>query len=578
MPTLISKYRRYLTDYNSVLAYAVLGVIGGIASGLVVVLFEETIIQLAALLEVEDHADNFEALPERWRFALPALGALVLGIAFQFLHAEQRETGIVHVISRMHSHYGALPARNALVQFIAGAFALATGQSGGREGPGVHLGGAVNSLLGQRLSLPNNSLRMLIACGAAGSISAAFNTPLAGVIFAMEVIAAEYTVAGFIPVMLAAVAASAVARTINPGGSGFDIPPLELTSLWELPYVMLLGFVCGFAVVAFIRLSKLTARQSKYNVILRFAMAGCLTGAIALLVPEVMGIGYDTLTMALRGEIVLWWLLAIAAAKIIATAITAGVGMPVGVIGPNLLIGGCIGGALGIVGQQFMPDYASGPTLYVVLGMGAAMAAVLNAPLAALLAVIELTSSIGIGMPAMLAIVAANLTCSGLFRERSLHRTILRQLRRLVPDDPLNQLLHRTQAAAIMDSRVVRVPTELGADDHVTLLESTPTWCLVTREGEDLYLIRGDELLEWMALTPDAESFDVTNADIRRWTFTNVPLQASLRQVMDSITRRTTEAACIYERSRSAKQPVLHGVVTREAIEKFTLGRLQAEE
>ncbi len=578
MQTLISKYRRYITYHDSVLAYSILGVIGGLASGLVILGFEESIVHLAALFGVGSHGDDFEALPRHWLFLLPAVGGLVLGLVFQILTPADRETGIVHVISRMHSHYGALPGRNALLQFVAGAFALATGQSGGREGPGVHLGSAVNSLLGQRLGLPNHSLRMLIACGTAGGIAAAFNTPLAGVIFAMEVIVAEYTVAGFIPVMLAAVAASAVDHTIDPGGAAFNIPPLELTSLWELPFVFALGIACGLVVVAFIGISRQTARTSGYNVILRFTAAGCCTGLLGLLVPEVLGIGYDSLNLALHGELALWLLLAIAAAKVLATAVTAGVGIPVGIIGPNLLIGGCLGGAIGIIGHQLMPDLASGPTLYVVLGMGACMAAVLNAPLAALLAVIELTHNIGIGMPAMLAIVAANLTCTGVFRQRSLHQTILRQLRRLVPDDPLNQLLHRTHVVSIMDSRVVRVPTVLSAEDRVTLLESTPTWCLVNREGEDLYLVLGDELLQWMSQSPDSENYDVTDADIRRWTFTNVPVQASLRRAMDAIARETVEAACIYERSQRSAMPVLHGVVTRENIEKFTLGRLQVGE
>ena len=130
----------------------------------------------------------------------------------------------MHVLSRMHSHYSVLPLKNTLVQFFGGVFSLATGQSGGREGPGIHLGGALNSLLGQRLGLPNNSLRMLIACGTAGGIAAAFQTPLAGVIFAMEVIIAEYTVVGFIPVILAAVSASAVSRAFALSGGLLSLP------------------------------------------------------------------------------------------------------------------------------------------------------------------------------------------------------------------------------------------------------------------------------------------------------------------------------------------------------------------
>ncbi len=574
MQKLIDNYRRYLGDYESVLAYSLIGIVGGLASGLVVLAFELAIGQLAALWGVGDGGDDFESLPQYLHFTMPVLGAIILGIGYHLLPKEDRETGVVHVLSRMHSHYGVLPARNAIVQFVAGAFALASGQSGGREGPGVHLGGAINSLIGQRLRLPNNSLRILIACGTAGGIAAAFNTPLAGVIFAMEVIIAEYTVVGFIPVILAAVSASAVSRTLISGGAAFSIVPQQLSSLWEIPYIILLGCICGLAVVAFIQIAKNASRLSHWNVAIRFSLAGLLTGTLALAVPEVLGIGYDTLNRALHGEIALISLAVIAIAKLVATSFSIGMGMPLGVIGPSLLIGACIGGTLGMAGAQFMPELASDPTLYIVIGMGAAMAAAMNAPLAALLAVIELTHSIGIGMPAMLAIVAATLTSTGVFRQRSIHQTVLRLMQREVPDDPLNQLLHRTHVGSIMDSRVVKVPTVLQEHDLEPLLEFTPAWCLVTREGEDLYLVQGRELMDWLQQSENSDGIDVTDADIRRWTTTAVPSQASLRHALDSITQQTVEVACIYDRSKGSGKRILHGVVTRESIEKFTLGRL----
>jgi len=573
---LLDNYRRLLNDYESVLAYSLLGVVGGVASGLVVLGFELAIIELSRLWGVGNGGEGFEALPRWMIFALPAGGAAMLGCAYTLLRPEDRETGIVHVISRMHSHYSILPLRNALVQFIGGVFALATGQSGGREGPGVHLGGAINSLLGQSLGLPNNSLRILIACGTAGGIAAAFHTPLAGVIFAMEVIIAEYTVVGSIPVMLAAVSASAVNHTLSTNAALFDISQLSLNSLLELPVLILLGLCCGVAVSAFIRISEFAARFAHWPVLLRFTLAGCLTGGLALYVPQILGIGYDTLDLALHGEIALTTLLVIALCKILATAVTCGVGMPLGLIGPNLLIGACLGGVIGMTGAILQPDLVSDPTLYIVIGMGAAMGAVLNAPLAAILAIIELTQTISISMAAMLAIVTATLTNTGLFGQRSAHQTALRQLQRVVPGDPLNQLLHSTNVSTTMDTRVVRTPAILQKDDLEPLLEFKPAWCLVEREGEDIYLVSGFELLEWLEHTLlEMESADVTEAGIRRWTFTSVPVQATLRQAMDAMRQQTTEAVCVYERSASTGKQILHGVVTRESIEKFTLASVQ---
>ncbi len=405
--------------------------------------------------------------------------------------------------------------------------------------------------------------------------------PLAGVIFAMEVIIAEYTVVGFIPVILAAVSAASVSHFLSGAGALFSMPPLQLNSLLEIPYIILLGLCCGTAAAAFIRIIKLSARLSHWPVALRFALAGTFTGVLALAVPQVLGVGYDTLNLTLHGELALSALLIIAGCKLIATAFTCGMGMPVGLIGPNLLIGACIGGALGMAGATIQPELASDPALYIVIGMGAAMGTVLNAPLAAILAIIELTGSISISAAAMLAIVTATLTNTSIFRQRSAHLTVLGQLQRLIPNDPLNQLLHRTDVNSTMDTRVVRVPVALRADDLEPLLESTPTWCLVGRDGEDLYLVQGRELLDWLSLQligegeegEDAVS-DLTEADIRRWTIAPVPMQATLRQAMDAMRADTAEAACVYQRSAKTGKQILHGVITRESIEKFSLSRL----
>ncbi len=574
MQHLLDKYRRTLTNHESILSYAILGIVGGIASGLIVLAFERAIAGLASLWGVSAGGENFESLPMWAIFALPAGGGLVLGLCLSFFKPEDRETGVVHVLSRMDSHYGVLSHKNALVQFIGGAFALATGQSGGREGPGVHLGAAINSLLGQKLGLPNNSLRVLIACGTAGGIAAAFNTPLAGVIFAMEVIIAEYTVVGFIPIILASVSASAVSRTLSGGTALFLVPEVELNSLWEIPYIIFLGVCCGFAMTAFISISKLSARLLHWPIAIRFTLAGILTGGLGLLAPEILGIGYDTLNLVLHEELAISLLITIAACKILATSFGTGVGMPIGVIGPSLIIGACVGGILGLLGEIVVPDIASDYTLYIVIGMAAAMGAILNAPLAAILAVIELTQSVTLAMPALLAIVAATLTNTGVFRQRSAHQTVLKQLRRLVPNDPINQLLHRTDVSSSMEVSVVKVPVLLQYSAAEPLLMATPAWCLIERDAQPLYLVRGLDLSQWLTENPmGEEATDLTEMSIRRWTVSEVPIQATLRQALDSMRSNTAEAACIYGRNAGGKR-VLQGIVTRETIEKFSLSGL----
>jgi H+/Cl- antiporter ClcA len=571
----LGPYRRFLRRYESAFAYAVLGLLGGLASGLAVLAFEAAVLAIAGALQVRG-GEHFESLPRLWLFLLPSLGGLLLGLAFSLLQREDREVGVLHLVSRLHSHYGVLPLRNTLVQFFGGAAALACGQSGGREGPGVHLGGAINSLLGQALALPHSSLRVLIACGTAGGIAAAFNTPLAGVIFAMEVVLMEYTVAGFLPVMLAAVTAASISQGVGGTFPTLGVTDLDPASLWEMPFILLVGLACGTVGALFIRISTLTAVLTRWPVVLRFSLAGLLTGTVGLFVPQVLGMGYDSLAQILADEWSLALLALFAAAKLLTNSVSIGLGLPVGLIGPNLLIGACVGGLLGNYGASVAPALSSDPMLYVTIGMAASMATVLGAPLAASLAVIELTQTTAIAVPALLAIVTAHLTNIALFRQRSVHESLMRRLERQLPTDPLEQFLHRTDVTLGMDTSVVRVPVQVPAPALRALTLQVPTWCLVHRDDEDLFLLNGRDLLAWaedQQNLSDEAVLDLADSGIRRWTTTPLSEQATLREALDALRRHTVETACIYSRARRDRRS-LRGVVTREHIESYSLSRL----
>jgi len=572
----IRSFRRSLTRYDSALTYAALGVVAGLLSGAVVIAFEHGIEELALLWGVGSRGDGFEALPATERAALPIVGALVLGAVFMLLRPEDREAGIVHVISRLHGSYGMLPWRNAIVQFFGGILALATGQSGGREGPGVHLGAAINSLIGQALRLPHNSLRVLIACGSAGGIAAAFNTPLAGVIFAMEVVVSEYSVAGFMPVMLAAVSASVLSQHLGSGSEIFDLASVQLDSLLQIPVIIAVGIGCGIAAGLFIRLSSLAARLASWPVLLRFTLAGTVTAGLGFFVPETLGIGYDTLSAVLYGETALGLLILLAMTKIIATGLSIGVGMPVGIIGPNLLLGACVGGFVGGLAPILMPAAPPDPQLYATVGMAATMGAVFAAPLAASLALMELTQNTSVAMPGLLAIIAAHLINLTVFRQRAVHRSILRQLERQVPEDAFSQLLHRTDVNTVLDGSVVAIGDQVSTAAGKTLALQVPNWCLVTRDGDSLFLVRGQDVVDWTqpeSTAQEDEPRTITESNLRRWTIRDAPEQATLQQALDILRRDTVEAVCVYSRPRRGKRE-LRGIVTRERIERFTLDRL----
>ena len=317
---------------------ALLGVAAGAVTGIVVSLFRLAL-DGAALVVLGGDSENFEALPPALRAGLPLLGAVVIGVALTRLTEDRRRTGVAHVLQRLREHAGRLPATNAVVQFFAGTFALATGLSGGREGPAIHLGATASSLLGQRLGVPPDSLRILVACGAAAAIAGSFNTPMAGVVFAMEVVLLEYAVASFIPVGLAAVTATVVTRYLFGDTPVFAVGSLEMHSLLDVPFVVLAGFAIGTLGAAFTACVRLFTRMGRRPYWARAILAGAITAVAALAAPAVMGVGYDTVDAALAGTLAWSALAVILVAKLAASSACVGLGMPVGVIGPTLVMG-----------------------------------------------------------------------------------------------------------------------------------------------------------------------------------------------------------------------------------------------
>lgn len=569
MPLLsLHKLRLQLTDYGSLLPYAILGGIAGILGALVALSFELTIHTLSMIWLHSAGADNYEGLHWSFRFMLVLGSASLIGLALQKLPGDSTRVGIVHVISRLHTHHGHLPIRNAVVQYIAGAFALACGQSGGREGPEVHLGSAVNSYLGQYLLLPNNSLRILIACGTAAAIAAAFNTPIAGVIFAMEVVIAEYTVAGFLPVIVAAVSATTVTRAISSGAALFTIPSVEMASLWELPFIAALGLLAGTAAALFTLVMKRCLDFNDKPLVLRISLAGLICACIAIFVPQIMGMGYDTLNLTFQGQIAPVMLLTIALCKLISTAVSCGMGMPVGLIGPSLFIGACLGGALGAWGQVLLPELASDTAFYVLLGMVATMGSLLNAPLAALLAIVEITGNTNIIYPAMLAIVIAAITYSEVFKQRSAHQTVLRHLDLGIRDSALGRLLHSTNVTRVMDYNVGRINQNIDWQKAQSMMDNTLRWYVVSEDSRPLYLVNGQELVDQLAKLAESDyPYPLNNLGIGNLSLSYLPMQATLHEALDIIQDSNTEAVLITGQ-QSHNGPVISGVLNRADIEK----------
>jgi H+/Cl- antiporter ClcA len=394
------------------LRLTLLGLLGGAIAATLVLLFRHLLDLGQHLLLPTGAAGDYESLPPLWRILLPAGAGLLLGLAFDRLRPGQRQIGVVHVLARLQTPGGErLPIRNLVVQFLGATVAVVAGHSVDREGPAVHIGAAGANLLGQATKGTGEEDYTLAACGAAAAIAAVFNTPLAGVIFVIEVLRVRYDVARILPIIVAAVSGAVLSRLAAKTETAFVLAPLSMQSHWELPFLILLGVLTGLMAAGFITLCERVAeRASPWPNALTFTLAGLCTGVLALATPQIMGVSYDTLDSLLRDELGLGLVIALILTKTVATGVSVGMRVPGGLIGPTLFIGGAAGSALGLVVNELQVMDSASPGFYATVGMVAMMGATLRAPLAALTALLELTANPNIILPGMLAVASAELT------------------------------------------------------------------------------------------------------------------------------------------------------------------------
>lgn len=355
-----------------------------------------------------------ESLPFFVVLLLPAAGGLLVGPIVRWVAPEVRGSGIPEVMESVALRGGFIRLRVVLAKALAAALTIGSGGSAGREGPIVQVGAGIGSGTGQILAVDAQRLRTFVACGAAAAIAATFNAPIAGALFAVEVILGEFAILHFSPVVISSVAATVLSRHFLGDFPAFDVPHFDLVSAQEfLPYTAL-GLLAGLLSVGFIHglyKSQDLFERSPIPAVLRPAAGGLLVGAIAIGLPEVLGVGYETVNGALWDRLPLWALLAFPAAKLVATSATLGSGGSGGIFAPSLFIGAMLGGAVGTGAAAWLPA-AAHPGAYALVGMGALVAGTTHGPISAILIIFELTGDYRIIPPLMLACVTSVLLSS----------------------------------------------------------------------------------------------------------------------------------------------------------------------
>ncbi|MDG1731400.1 MAG: chloride channel protein [Thalassotalea sp.] len=395
-----------------------LGLIGGTLASIFIIIFRFSVDKIQLLFL--DKTDDYSTLSDFYIFITPLIAVSAILIVAKILGFKYTRMGIPFVIHRLKVAYGSIPFKNTLTQYFGGIFALAGGFSVGKEGPAVHIGAASSSFFGSYFSLPKNSVRTLCACGIAAGISTSFNTPLAAVIFVMEVILREYKLHVFVPVILASIIGSIMSNAFFGPYHEYEFFAFIDLDLWHYPFLIIAGMMLGTLATAFNKsLMAVVKLSDKLHMVKRLSLAAIIMASIAVLVPQSMGSGLNSVGFLFEQNPHVWLIFSLLIAKFIATVVVLGLGVPGGIIGPTLSIGAIAGALMGF-GVSFIYADIHFVSDYALLGMAGMLAATLNAPLAALLAVIELSNQLQLALPAMVVITSAFLTSSQFFKNRSI--------------------------------------------------------------------------------------------------------------------------------------------------------------
>ncbi len=372
----------------------------GVLAGLSAVLFSLAIDRAGRTLF------GFDPTPLRL-FLIPTGASLLAGVLLAKVFPDVRGSGVPQTKAAFHLHGGVIPLRVPIGKFLMGVLCVGSGHSMGREGPSVQIGAGLASAIGRWVGLPPHRVRELVPVGAAGALAAAFNTPVAAVIFTLEELIGDLNAPLIGSTVVASVAAVMVSRSILGNEPLFHVPPYQLVHPAELAAYAVLGVVGGLLSLAFCRTLLLVRRRtltlSSGQKMLLPAVGGAIIGGLIIFVPEVMGVGYEYIGEALNGGLVLRTLVLLCAAKLVATLVSYTTGNAGGIFAPSLYIGAMAGGAVGTLTQMVAPFPTADVGAYALVGMGALFAGIIRAPMTSVFMIFEITQDYQILVPLMVA-------------------------------------------------------------------------------------------------------------------------------------------------------------------------------
>jgi CIC family chloride channel protein len=403
--------------------FLVLTIVIGVIAGLSAVLFT---------LAIDFASRSFFGLsPGALRlFAVPVLVSLCTGSMLAWVFPDVRGSGVPQTEAAYHLAGGVIPAHVPFGKFLMGALCIGSGHSMGREGPSVQIGAGLASMIGRWLDLPPDRVRDLVPVGAAGALAAAFNTPVAAVLFALEEIIGDLNAPLLGATVVASVASVIVERSILGNDPLFRVPTYRLVHPAELLAYAALGIIGGFVSLLFCKgllgLRRLFMSLPPRTKFLQPAIGGLVIGVVLIFVPAVMGVGYEYVDQALNGQLLLKTMVLLCAVKLAATIVSYSSGNAGGIFAPSLYIGAMAGGAIGVFVHTYAPFPTGDPGAYALVGMGTLFAGIIRAPMTSVFMIFEITQDYQILVPLMLANMLS-LAISKHYQPMPVYHALLRQ-------------------------------------------------------------------------------------------------------------------------------------------------------
>ena len=380
--------------------FLILTLVIGAIVGLVIVAF-------IVITERLGHHLNPEHGLAVWRLITPIAGALVSGYLLYRYFPEARGSGIPQTKTALFAGRGKISFRTVIGRFVCSSITLASGIALGREGPSVHLGAGIASVLARWFGLSEEKIKSLLPVGAAAALAAAFNTPIAAVLFSLEEVMGDLHAPLLGSVVLSSATSWIVLHLLLGDEPLFHVPAYHLVHPIEFVNYAILGVIGGFVSVGFVRLLLwIRAQFLKFPIRtlwLQPSAGGLIVGILGWFVPAVLGVGYFYVNDALNGRMAMELMALLVVLKVVATASSYSSGNAGGIFGPSLFIGAMLGGAFGSVIHQVMPQYTAESGAYALVGMGVAFAGIVRVPLTSVIMIFEMTRDYTIIVPLMIS-------------------------------------------------------------------------------------------------------------------------------------------------------------------------------